>query len=59
MYYEWLKPKKNLVLWGVGTDTSDTPPMPSDLIERCALIVTRDFESASVDGKKNGLLSVL
>ncbi|MCF3640234.1 polysaccharide pyruvyl transferase family protein [Rhizobium sp. TRM95111] len=52
MYYERLRPKKNLVLWGVGTDMPGYPPMPKDFIDRCSLIGTRDFGAASLDGDK-------
>jgi len=52
MYYERLHPRKNLILWGVGTDTPDSPPMPKDFTDRCSLIGTRDFGAASLDGEK-------
>lgn len=52
MYYHRLRPRKNLILWGVGIDTPAAPPMPADFTDRCALIGTRDFAGASVDGEK-------
>ena len=51
-YYERLRPKKNLILWGVGTDTPTGPPMSKDFVDRCALIGTRDFGAASLDGER-------
>lgn len=50
MYYERLRPKANLVLWGVGTDTPRSPPLLADFTDRCALIGTRDYEAPSIDG---------
>lgn len=52
MYYERLRPRKNLFLWGAGVDTPKTPPLHKDFTSRCALIGTRDFGGASIDGDK-------
>ncbi|MCB2014151.1 MAG: polysaccharide pyruvyl transferase family protein [Sphingobium sp.] len=52
MYYQRLRPKKNLILWGAGTDMPGRPPMSRDFIDRCSLIGTRDFECASIDNEK-------
>jgi hypothetical protein len=52
MYYERLHPRKNLILWGAFTDPPNSTPMPEDFIDRCSLIGTRDFYSASLDGEK-------
>ncbi|MAN45851.1 MAG: polysaccharide pyruvyl transferase family protein [Alphaproteobacteria bacterium] len=52
MYYERLRPRKNLFLWGVGIDTPATRAVPEGFMERCALIGSRDFEGPSIEGKK-------
>ncbi len=52
MYYERLCPKRHLILWGVGIDTPNSPPLSIDFIDRCSLIGTRDFGGASIDETK-------
>lgn len=52
MYFERLRPRRNLILWGVGTDGPTLPPMPREFVERCAIIGTRDFGAASIDGER-------
>lgn len=49
MYYERLRPERHLILWGVGIDTPNSPPISMDFIDRCTLIGTRDFGGASID----------
>ena len=52
MYYERLRPRNKLILWGAGTDAPRAPPLHKDFTDRCALIGTRDFGGASIDGDK-------
>jgi len=52
IYYERLQPRRHLILWGAGIDAPQTPRVPKDFIDRCALVGSRDYAGASLDGEK-------